>query len=192
MLNRNKIESLLAEGGVVKEGHFLLTSGLHSQYYFEKFRLLERPELLTPFCEELSQSLENLEFDGVCGPTTGGIIIAYEVARLLGKRCLFAEKTENGRDFLRGQQIREDESFVVVDDVLTTGGSIRVSIEALKRRGGRTVAVGVLIDRSEKSPDFESSVPLYSVYKHPVTNYSPTECPLCEKGVSLSRPGGKK
>lgn len=190
MLSRKEIESTLLQAGVSKEGHFLLTSGLHSRFYFEKFRLLEKPDLLGPFCEALSRSFGNLDFDSVCGPTTGGVIIAYEVARLLGKRCLFAEKAEDGRDFLRNQEIRSGESFVVVDDVLTTGGSIKASIDALKRHGGKAVAVGVLIDRSEKSPDF--GLPLLSVYKNPVKNYIPTECPLCKTGIPLLKPGGKR
>ncbi len=189
MLTEDQVESMLAEASVVKEGHFLLTSGLHSQYYFEKFRLLERPDLLTPFCEELAQRFEKLDFDSVCGPTTGGIIIAYEVARLLGKRCLFAEKTQDGRGFSRNQEIGKDESFIAVDDVLTTGGSIRASIASLKKHGGKVLAVGVLIDRSEKSPDF--GLPLFSVYKNPVKNHIPAECPLCKRGIPLSKPGGK-
>lgn len=180
---------MLAEVGVVKEGHFLLTSGLHSQYYFEKFRLLERPDLLTLFCQELARGFEKFEFDSLCGPTTGGIIIAYEIARFLGKRCIFAEKTKDGRDFLRNQHIEKGESFIAVDDVLTTGGSIKASMEALKKHGGKVMAVGVLIDRSETPPDFGLS--LYSVYKSPVKNYVPTECPLCKKGIPLLKPGGK-
>lgn len=188
-MNRGRIEAILAEAGVAREGHFLLASGLHSQYYFEKFRLLERPELLTPLCQELSKQLSKLEFDSLCGPTTGGIIIAYEIARILGKRCVFAEKTATGRDFLRHQKIEHGESFAAVDDVLTTGGSIVASMDALKKHGARVVAVGVLIDRSEKSPDF--GLPLYSVYKNPVRNYVPSQCPLCDKGVPLSKPGGK-
>jgi len=189
MLSREEIEAILLQAEVIKEGHFLLTSGLHSQYYFEKFRLLERPDLLSPFCEELARSFEKADFSGVCGPTTGGVIISYEVARLLGKRCLFAEKTKDGRDFLRSQTIRKGESFIVVDDVLTTGGSIRASIDALKRHGGEAIAVGVLIDRSEKPPDF--GLPFLSVYRNPVENYLPAECPLCKEGLSLSKPGGK-
>lgn len=180
---------MLADAGVLKEGHFLLASGLHSRYYFEKFRLLEKPDLLTPFCEELARACEKLNPDSICGPTTGGVIIAYEVARLLKKRCLFAEKTEGGRGFLRNQQITNGESFVVVDDVLTTGGSVRASMEAVSQKGGEVIAVGVLIDRSEKSPDF--GLPLYSVYRSPVKNHVPEECPLCEKDIPLSRPGGK-
>ena len=189
MLSRNRVEAMLADAGVLKEGHFLLASGLHSQYYFEKFRLLEQPAVLTQFCQELAQASQKFDPDAICGPTTGGVIIAYEVARLLAKRCLFAEKTEGGRDFLRNQRITRGETFVVVDDVLTTGGSIRASMEAVTRNGGNVIAVGVLIDRSETSPDF--GVPLYSIYRSPVKNHVPEECPLCKKGIPLSKPGGK-
>ncbi len=189
MIGRSKIECMLAEAGVVKEGHFLLASGLHSQYYFEKFRLLEQPGLLNPFCEELAGTCRQIDFHTVCGPTTGGVIIAYEVARLLQKRCLFAEKTPQGRGFLRKQEILKGESFIVVDDVLTTGGSVRATMEAIGQHGGNVVAVGVLIDRSETPPDF--GIPLHSVYKNPVKNHTPHECPLCKSDVPLVKPGGK-
>lgn len=176
--------------GMVKEGHFELTSGLHSGRYFEKFRLLEYPEVTALICKEMADRVKDYEFSVVAGPTTGGIIIAYEVARLLKKRCIFAEKTTEGREFRRGFQISEGEKILVVDDVFTTGGSVVKTIEAIKKKGGIVVGVGVIVDRSEHP--IELGVPFFSVYKEQVKNWHPSECPLCKKGVELLKPGGAK
>ncbi|MCK4352445.1 orotate phosphoribosyltransferase [candidate division WOR-3 bacterium] len=183
------IEKIFKEIGLLKKGHFELASGLHSHTYFEKFRLLEHPELTTLFCKQIAQAFKDQEFTTVAGPTTGGIIIAHEVAKQLKKRCIFAERSGEGRDFLRGFQITPGERILVVDDVLTTGGSIIKTVSAIKRRAGIVIGVGVIINRSEKEPQFE--VPLFSVYKTSVKNFLPTQCPLCKKGIKLTKPGGK-
>ncbi|HID92998.1 MAG TPA: orotate phosphoribosyltransferase [bacterium (Candidatus Stahlbacteria)] len=175
--------------GMIMEGHFELASGLHSSIYFEKFRLLEHPEYTKAVCQEIANHFKHMEVKTVAGPTTGGIIIAYEVAKQLGKRCIFAERTQEGRDFLRGFKIEGGEKILVVDDVLTTGGSITDVINAIKARNGIVVGVGVVVDRSE-GVDF--GVPLFSVYKTRVKNFTPQDCPLCREGVSLTKPGGLK
>jgi len=184
--------------GMVKEGHFELTSGLHSGIYFEKFRLLEHPEITTLICKEIVKWCQELEdaqkdFSTVAGPTTGGIIIAYELARQLGKRCIFAEKSEKGREFKRGFEIKPGEQILVVDDIFTTGGSIRDTISAVERKAGVVVGVGVIVDRSEGAIHELSlpvGIPFFSVYKSAVKNWKPSECPLCKKGRALSKPGG--
>jgi orotate phosphoribosyltransferase len=176
------------EIGMLREGHFELTSGLHSGKYFEKFRLLEFPEIATRVCKEIAEHFRSLECVTVAGPTTGGIIIAYEVARQLGKRCIFAEKTDDGRGFRRGFQIAQGEKILVVDDILTTGGSLVQTIDAIKKRGGVVAGLGVIVDRSEK--DIDLHVPVFSVHREQVKNWQPSECPLCKDGVELSKPGG--
>lgn len=185
-----KTEEILKESGMVKEGHFLLTSGLHSGLYFEKFRLLERPDLTSSVCETIAEHFKDKDIETVAGPTTGGIIIAHEVARRLKTRCIFAERTAEGRDFLRGFQIRPGERVLVVDDVLTTGGSLRDTIAAVGKRGGTVVGIGVIVDRREQDSDF--GCPLFSVYKKPVKNYDPNDCPLCQQGIPLTKPGGSE
>lgn len=130
------IEDILKQYGVLKEGHFLLTSGLHSGQYFEKFRILEHPELVTRFAGKIADEFRDKGVTIVCGPTTGGVIIAFEVARQLKARCVVAEKNEGGgRKVGRGFQFGADDRVLVVDDVLTTGGSIKDTLDALKARG---------------------------------------------------------
>lgn len=184
----NNIEEILKGYGVLKRGHFLLTSGLHSEYYFEKFRILEHPELVTLFAKRIVEEFKDKEIDLVCGPTTGGIIIAFEVARQLGKRCIFSEKGDKGRVIRRGFKIREGERILVVDDVLTTGGSIQDTLKSLYPFKPEIVGVAVLIDRATQPV---ISMPYFSIYKRPIKNYSPEDCPLCKKGIPLETPGGK-
>ncbi|HIE05765.1 MAG TPA: orotate phosphoribosyltransferase [bacterium (Candidatus Stahlbacteria)] len=181
-----KIEDLLRENNVLIEGHFLLTSGLHSGFYFEKFRILENPVLTGIFCEQLLKNVGD-EYEWVIGPTTGGVIIAHEVARQAGRLAGFSEPAEDGRTVGRGFKI-EGKGVLVVDDVLTTGKSLRETITAVKEKGGIVRKIGVLIDRSTEDPGFDYS----AVYQAPVENYAPDECPLCKKGVPIVRRGAKK
>ncbi len=172
--------------GVLREGHFLLTSGRHSDKYFEKFRILEHP----PVCEQFARSVaEHFRASGitvVCGPTTGGIIIAYEVARQLGCRSIIAEKAETGRRIGRGFEVGPHDRVLVVDDVMTTGGSIRETMEALQSFPTNIAGVGVYIDRST-GVDF--GVPFFAAYRQPVATFEPARCPLCRSGVPLEAPG---
>lgn len=188
-LKMKDFQKIFKDIGLIMEGHFELTSGLHSGIYFEKFRLLEHPEHTKAACQEIANHFKNMEFKTVAGPTTGGIIIAYEVAKQLGKRCIFAERTQEGRDFLRGFKIERGEKILVVDDVLTTGGSLKDVINAVKARNGVVVGVGVIVDRSDGA-DF--GAPLFSVYKTRVKNFTPHDCPLCRQGVGLTKPGGRE
>lgn len=182
------IEKVFKEIGLIKEGHFLLHSGLHSGIYFEKFRLIEHPEYAVPMFETLATQFRGKPINTVAGPTTGGIIIAFEIARILGKRCIIAEKVEEGRDFLRGFRLNPGENILIVDDVLTTGSSIRDVISAIKRHNANPYAVAVIIDRSVETIDF--GIPLYSVYRKKVETFDPRDCPLCEIGLPLTKPGG--
>jgi len=187
-----ELEQTLKQYGVLKEGHFRLTSGLHSGQYFEKFRILEHPELVTQFAAKIADEFRKQGITIVCGPTTGGVIIAFEVARQLDARCVVAEKTEpSGRKIGRGFEIGPADRILVVDDVLTTGGSITDTLAALTQFGGKVAGIAVFIDRSAQSP---FSIPLFAVYRKAVQNYQPDDCPLCKSGIPLAVPGstGKK
>jgi orotate phosphoribosyltransferase len=198
-------ESILKQYGVLKEGHFKLTSGLHSGQYFEKFRILEHPELVTQFAQAIVDFYCRDGITLVCGPTTGGVIIAFEVARQLKTRCVVAEKAEpSGRKVGRGFQIGPKDRILVVDDVLTTGGSVNDTLAALKPFGATIAGIAVFIDRSaggESAADTEHLTPNtlfpirhFAVYQKPVQNYPPDNCPLCRAGIPLIVPGstGKK
>lgn len=165
------------------DGHFLLTSGRHSPAYVEKFRLLERPECTEPLCRLIADRFRGNEPELVAAPTTGGIIMSYEVARLLGLRGIFAEKDADGRSFQRGFEIGRGERTLVVDDVLTTGGSIVDVIKAVRRAGGEPIGVGVLVDRSGGRTDF--GLPFYACATLDLPSYDAGSCPLCDAGTPL-------
>ncbi len=180
-------EKIFREAGAIMEGHFLLTSGLHSPIYWEKFRVLEQPRYTERLCRMIATHFREKHVQLVAGPTTGGVIISYEVAKQLGLRSIFAEREGATRVFRRGFEIKPNERVLVVDDILTTGGSVREVIAEVIKKGGQLIGVGVLVDRSEGAVEF--GVPLFSCYKTSVPTYRPEECPLCRKGVPLSKPG---
>jgi orotate phosphoribosyltransferase len=188
------IERILKENNVLKTGHFLLSSGLHSGKYFEKFRILENPELVQMFGKMIAEYYKNKNISIVCGPTTGGVIIAYEVARQMKLKCIFAESKpqEPGRVIRRGFTIPDESNILVVDDILTTGGSIKDTVEALKSFPGKTVGIAVLIDRSIepiKFSDIVANVDFFACYKIAVENYKPDNCELCKANIPLEAPG---
>src|SRR3989304_3005059 len=144
MARQAELSALLREVGARIDGHFPLPPGRHSPVYVEKFRLLERPEATDRLCRLIADRFRDDRPQLVAGPTTGGVILSYEVARLLGLRGIFAEKAAGGRAFQRGFEVRPGERTLIVDDVLTTGGSIRDVIEAVRRAGGEPIGVGGL------------------------------------------------
>lgn len=183
-----EIERIFIESGAVLQGHFQLTSGLHSPQYWEKFRVLQCPRYTEQLCRMIAQHFKDSGAQVVAGPTVGGIILAFEVARQLGLRGIFAEREGQGRTFRRGFHIDPGERVLVVDDVLTTGQSVREVLEAVARLEGKAVGVGVLVDRSQGNVALDA--PLYSCHKVSVITYQLKECPLCRTGVPLVRPGG--
>jgi orotate phosphoribosyltransferase len=179
----HEAERLLREAGAMLDGHFQLASGRHSSVYVEKFRLLEQPEQTEALCRMIADWSRSLRPQLVAGPTTGGIIISYEVARLLAVRSIFAESSSGGRAFERGFQISPGELVLVVDDVLTTGGSIRDVLDAVRGKRGEVVGVAVLIDRTAGKADF--GVPFFACLTLDLESFEPADCPLCRDGVPL-------
>jgi orotate phosphoribosyltransferase len=181
-------ERILKEAGAVTEGHFQLASGLHSPMYWEKFRVLEQPQYTVRLCRMIADYFRDQKIQLVAGPTTGGVIVAYEVARQLGVRSIFAERVgSTARVFRRGFEIAPGERVLVVDDVLTTGGSVRQVIAEAGRKGGQVVGIGVLVDRRQEDVDF--GIPLFSCLRRVVPTYEPEQCPLCGEGKPLVKPG---
>lgn len=184
-----RLEQIFKNVGAVLEGHFLLSSGLHSSLYWEKFKILGEPRYLEEACRHIAQSFRGYGVQAVAGPALGGIILAYEVARQLNVRAIFAEKESGRKVFRRAQSLQPGERVLIVDDVLTTGGSLREMVSAVEERGGRVVGIGVLVDRSVGRVDF--GVPFFACLRVEAPVYRPEECPLCRQGLPLIRPGSE-
>jgi orotate phosphoribosyltransferase len=186
------VEQMFEKSGALLKGHFLLTSGLHSPVYWEKALVIQYPAYTEKLCRMIADRFRKSGAQVVAGPTTTGIIIAYEVAKQLKIRSIFAERDESGsgRVFRRGFKIDPGEKVLVVDDILTTGGSINDVITTVKKLGGDIVGVGVFVLRSAQEPDF--GVPFYACHRTEVVTYQPDKCPLCAQGIPLVKPGSSK
>jgi orotate phosphoribosyltransferase len=187
----DSVEQMFEKSGALLKGHFLLTSGRHSPVYWEKARVLQFPEYTEKLCATIAEHFRKSGIQVVAGPTTPGIILAYETARQLGVRGIFAEKDESGgRVFRRGFKIDPGEKVLVVDDILTTGGSVRDVVAAVEKSGGRVVGIGVLVDRSAGKTDF--GVPFFACHSTEAVTYPPDNCPLCAEGLPLVKPGSSQ
>ena len=186
----DKTEGVFQKSGALLKGHFRLASGLHSPVYWEKFRVLQFPNYTEQLCRMIADHFRHQNVQVVAGPTTGGIILAFEVARQLGVRGIFAEKEGEERSFRRGFTVDPGERVLIVDDILTTGSSIREVIAAVRKLDGNIIGIGVLVDRSEQAPDF--GFPLFSCHRSATVTYRPEECPLCAAKVPLIKPGSSQ
>ncbi|MFN8094506.1 MAG: orotate phosphoribosyltransferase [Vicinamibacteria bacterium] len=189
-------ESLLRvfeERRALLQGHFLLTSGLHSPRYLQCARVLMDPALATRLCAELALRLER-HFAGtrpaaVVAPALGGVLVAHEVARALGCRGLFTERQDGAMTLRRGFTLDEGEPVVVVEDVITTGGSTREVLDAVRAKGARVLAAGSLVDRSGGAVDL--GLPRESLLQLEVPTWTAESCPLCASGSKPEKPGSR-
>lgn len=192
-LTDSDVMRIFEESGALLTGHFILTSGKHSDKYFEKFDVLNQPRHVETLCRELAARLEATKPDVVLGPTTLGILMAFEVAKHLGIPAAYGEKGADGKRFLRRPaHIQPGQRVLVVDDVLTTGGSIRECITFVEEIGATLCGVGVLVDRSGGSIDF--GAPTTALLSMQVTAYEPDAVPDWLAAIPVKRPGstGKK
>ncbi|MGH2499109.1 MAG: orotate phosphoribosyltransferase [Candidatus Limnocylindria bacterium] len=184
------VETVFRAAGALLDGHFLLSSGLHSPRYLEKFRLLQAPRETERLCAAIAERARPLGPATVAGPTTGGIILAHEVARQLGCRAVYAERDDRGgrrRAFRRGVGPEPGERVLVVDDIMSTGGSVQETIAAVREAGGEVVAAAVLADRSAGRAGLD--VPLIALWEVTMPAYEPDRCPQCAAGEPLRKPG---
>ncbi len=185
------LEQLFVDAGALKQGHFLLASGRHSDRYLEKFDLLRNPGATSAVLESLAGQLRDWDIDVIVGPTTGGILLAFELARQLGLPAAYAERSGEG---LSGREIKRSTVFAtgskvfVIDDILTTGGSVAETLNALKPHPVDVVGIAVLVDRGGGSVQF-GDIPLIPLMSLDVTTWAPGECPLCTTGIPLIKPG---
>ncbi|MDR1665199.1 MAG: orotate phosphoribosyltransferase [Clostridiales bacterium] len=189
-MEAERVAFILKETEALLEGHFILTSGRHSNQYMQCAKILQYPE----YAEEMGKGIADLyadeNIDVVIGPATGGIILAYEVARLLKARNLFAEREAGKMVLRRGFTLPKDARVLVVEDVITTGGTVQEVIDLVNSLNGHVVGVAVLVDRGMGVVDF--GVPHKSLYTSKVISWSPDECPLCKEGKTPAvKPGSR-
>ncbi|MDE3103178.1 MAG: orotate phosphoribosyltransferase [Chloroflexota bacterium] len=187
-----EVERTFREAGAFLEGHFVLSSGRHSPKYLEKFQVLQWPARTEALSGAIAERVRGLGIETVAGPTTGGIILAHEVARQLGTRAVYAERKEGGtgREFRRGFQLREAERVLVVDDIMSTGGSVEETIAAVRDADAAVAGVAVLVDRSGGAAAKRlAGIPLVALWEVEIETYDPASCPQCAAGEPVRKPG---
>lgn len=172
------------------EGHFLLTSGKHSAQYMQCAQVLQYPDRAAILAEGLASQFKDMGVQTVIGPATGGILVAHEVARALGVRSLFTERENGIMRLRRGFKLTPGERVLVVEDVITTGGSVREVLAVVKEFGATALGVGVLVDRTGGQVDFE--LPQCSIIQLNIQAFEAEECPLCAQGIPAIKPGSRK
>ncbi|UCB46264.1 MAG: orotate phosphoribosyltransferase [Spirochaetota bacterium] len=181
--------TLLKSSGALLEGHFLLSSGNHSEQYIQCAALLARPDLALEFMEDIAQHYKGEAVDAVVSPAVGGIIVSYEVARLLGKRALFLEREDGKMTLRRGFKINKGDNVIIVEDVITTGGSVFEVQDTVEKSGGLVRAFASIVNRS--AGRFTPGVPYYSCIEMDIPIFKPEMCPLCKSGTPLVKPGSR-
>jgi orotate phosphoribosyltransferase len=190
VLEQKEILEIFRETKVLREGHFRLTSGKHSRQYMQCAQVLQYPKFTERLCEDLARRFKGQELHVVVAPAIGGIIVAYEVAKVLGVRALFTEREDGKMTFRRGFDLEDDENVLVVEDVITTGGSVVEVIDAVRERGANVIGVGILVDRSAGKVHF--GVKKEALLSMEIETWEPDECPLCKEGVPIVKPGSRR
>ncbi len=175
--------------GALLTGHFLLSSGLHSDQYLQSALVLQQPDIATKLCEALACNFRNFGIQVVIAPALGGVFVSHETARALGVRALFAERVNGELTLRRGFTIKPGERVLVVEDVITTGKSTKETITVVKKAGGLVVAAGSLVDRSGGRADI--GVPYQSLVTLTVPVYTAEACPMCKAGSMPIKPGSR-
>ncbi len=187
-MKEEDVKKIFLDTGAIMEGHFLLTSGLHSPLYVEKFNVLQHPKYTEMLCHALAEKFTGERIQTVVGPMTGGILLAHEVGKALGTRAIFTERENGHMTFKRGFALDNGERVLIVEDIVTTGGSVKEVIDVVRANGGIPVAVGMLVDRSGGKVSF-GDVPYHALLHLDVTTYDPSDCPLCKSGTPMTKRG---
>ncbi len=189
-MKKEEIMQRLEKFGVLQEGHFLLSSGLHSDKYLQCAQILQYPEQAEKLGAALAQKFSVQKIDLVVGPALGGVVFAHEVARSIGCRGIFTERKDGIMQLRRGFSIEPGNRVLIVEDVVTTGKSALEVLEVVKNEGAEIAGIGSIVDRSPQ--DFEMPVPFQALLRVEVEIYSPRDCPLCEQGLPLVKPGSRE
>jgi len=188
-MTEGEILQIFRQNSALLEGHFILSSGLHSDRYIQCALVLQYPRIAERLCSELAGKLRHLGASVVAAPALGGVIVAHEVARALGVRALFTERQMGAMSLRRGFGFSPGEPALVVEDVITTGGSTRETMACVKQGGGKVIGVGALIDRSVVVASL--GVPQAALVTLAVQNFDPADCPLCKSGIPAVKPGSR-
>ena len=187
MLSEEDVRKVFVDAQALRQGHFVLSSGRHSSEYWEKFWVLQWPQHVETLCGEIARRFREDEIDTVLGPTTGGILLAFEVARQLGVRALYAEKEDGKRLLRRGLQLPAGTRTLIVDDILTSGGAVRECLDLARHHEARVVGAAVLVDRSGGTVDL--GYRLESLLTVSPETFAAEECPHCKAGLPVRKPG---
>ena len=191
-MTKERVMEILKEAGVLLEGHFLLTSGRHSDKYLQCAKIFQDTKYSEELCAALAEKYKDAGVELVIGPAIGAIQMSYEVSRHLGVKNIFAEREDGKMTLRRGFTIEKGQRVLIVEDVVTTGGSVKEVMELVKECGGVIAGVGSIVDRTGGKIDF--GVPYKSAFSMDITSYEADECPICKTGAPLVKPGsrGKK
>ena len=188
-MTRDELLDLFRRSGALLEGHFRLTSGLHSPGYLQCALVLQYPEHAEALGRAIADRARGLRATAVLSPALGGVVIGQEVGRALGTRAIFAERQDGALTLRRGFTLSERDRVLVVEDVLTTGGSTRETIQVARAAGGTVVGAASIVDRSGGSVSFD--VPCSSLLDIALATYEPDTCPLCASGLPVVKPGSR-
>lgn len=188
-LSKDDMLQIFRESEALLEGHFILTSGLHSDKYFQCAKVFQYPWHSDRLTKETAAHFQDTEIDVVVSPAVGGIVFGQDVARNLGKRSIFTERKDGEMVLRRGFEVKPGEKCLVAEDVTTTGGSVKEVIAVLKAAGAEVVAVTAVVDRSGGKVDF--GVPYHALFRMEVKTFDPDDCPLCKAGSPAVKPGSR-
>ena len=182
-----EILNIFKEVGALLEGHFLLSSGKHSDRYCQCAKLLQYPDKAEKVLKVVAEKLKNVDFDIIVGPAMGGILVSYELARQTGKPGIFAERENGEMTIRRGFEIEKGQKVIISEDVVTTGKSSGEVAKVIEKMGGEVVGIACLVDRCVE----ETAYPIYSAVKLEIKTYDKEDCPLCKKGIEYVKPGSR-
>jgi orotate phosphoribosyltransferase len=188
-MKQDEVLDFYQRTGALLSGHFLLSSGLHSDRYLQSALVLQQPNIATRLCAALAESFKDERIQVVIAPALGGVFVSHETARALGVRALFAERVNGELTLRRGFTIKQGERVLVVEDVITTGKSTRETIDVVRKAGGTVVAAASLVDRSGGKADL--GVPYRSLVTLDVPTYTADNCPMCKSGSTPVKPGSR-
>lgn len=198
------LEQIYKDCGAYLQGHFLLSSGKHSEFYLQSAKVLENPKLAGDLCDELAKVIASfdIEFDSICSPALGGILAGYELARACNKRFIFTERVEGVMSLRRGFEVKKGEKFIVCEDIITTGGSALESAKIIESLGGEVVGFAALANRGfcavknlnnprKENAKLPENLPLFALGNFEFDIHEAIACPLCEKGTKAIKPGSR-